>query len=88
MSQNRTEIRAEIRKMILETFLKGAPESALPDDVSLERAHIVDSAKTLELIVFLEERFGLSVDNEDAVPENFDTVNAVVDYVARKLGVA
>ena len=58
----------------------------LKDDVSLERAHIVDSVRTLELIMFIEETFGFSVDNDDAVPENFDTVSAIVAYVERKRG--
>jgi acyl carrier protein len=88
MSDKRSEIRKQIRTMILTTFMKGADDGALKDDVSLERSHVVDSVKTLELILFIEETFGFSVDNEDAVPENFDTVTAIVDYVARKSGAA
>ncbi len=84
MSENET--REKIRTFILESFLKGAAPDALKNDVSLERAHIVDSVKTLELIMFIEENFGFSVDNDDAVPENFDTVNAIVAYVERKRG--
>ncbi|MBS2012684.1 MAG: acyl carrier protein [Deltaproteobacteria bacterium] len=78
------ETREKIRTMILESFLKGGKPEQLKDDVSLERSHIVDSVKTLELIMFIEETFGFSVDNDDAVPENFDTVNAIVAYVERK----
>ena len=84
MSASETEIREKIRSMILDVFLKGSAPDALADDVSLERAHIVDSVRTLELIMFLEETFGFSVDNEDAVPENFDTVDNIVGYVQRK----
>jgi len=82
MSENET--REKVRTMILESFLKGAPPETLKNDVSLERSHIVDSVKTLELIMFIEETFGFSVDNDDAVPENFDTVNAIVAYIERK----
>ena len=81
-----SETRDKIRSMILESFLKGGAPDTLKDDASLERSHIVDSVKTLELIMFIEETFGFSVDNDDAVPENFDTVNAVVAYVERKRG--
>ena len=81
-------VRGQIRGMILENFLPGAEPSALADDVSLERSHIVDSVRMLELIVFIEETFGFAVDNDDAVPENFDTVDAIVDYVARRSGAA
>jgi acyl carrier protein len=81
-----SEIRQKIRTMILESFLQGAAPDALKDDVSLERSHIVDSVRTLELIMFLEETFGVTVDNDDAVPDNFDTVDAIVAYVRRKQG--
>ena len=84
MSENET--REKIRTMILESFLKGGAPETLKNDVSLERSHIVDSVKTLELIMFIEETFGFSVENDDAVPENFDTVNAIVSYVERKRG--
>jgi len=80
------ETREKIRTMLLENFLKGAAPDTLKDDVSLERAHIVDSVRTLELIMFLEETFGFTVENDDAVPENFDTVDAIVAYVERKKG--
>ena len=78
--------REQIRGMILENFLPGQGASALADDVSLERSHVVDSVRMLELIVFIEETFGFAVDNDDAIPENFDTVNAIVDYVVRRAG--
>ncbi len=84
MSENET--REKIRTFILESFLKGASPDTLKNDVSLERSHIVDSVKTLELIMFIEETFGFSVDNDDAVPENFDTVNAIVAYIEKKRG--
>jgi len=78
------ETREKIRTMLLENFLKGAAPETLKDTVSLERAHIVDSVRTLELIMFIEETFGFTVENDDAVPENFDTVDAIVAYVERK----
>ena len=71
--------------MILTNFLRGADAASLKDDVSLERSHVVDSVKMLELILFVEETFGFSVDNDEAVPENFDTVDNIVAYVVRKL---
>ena len=71
--------------MILTNFLRGADAATLKDDVSLERSHVVDSVKMLELILFVEETFGFSVDNDEAVPENFDTVDNIVQYVVRKL---
>jgi acyl carrier protein len=79
------EIRSQVREFILQSFLDGADGAALKDDASLERTHVVDSARALELILFLEETYGFQVDNEEATPENFDTVDCIVRYVERKL---
>lgn len=77
--------RQQLRSFILENFLDGANAEQLADDTSLERSHIVDSARMMELILFVEETFGFEVDNEEALPENFDSVNNLVGYVSRKL---
>ncbi len=82
------EIRQRVRSMILDRMLEGKDASALSDDMSLERAHIVDSVRALEMIVFIEETFSFIVENEDAVPDNFDTVNNIVAYVVRKTHVS
>ena len=79
------QIREQLRSFILESFLDGGSPSQLQDAVSLERSHVVDSARMMELILFVEETFGFEVDNEEALPENFDTVDNLVAYVSRKL---
>jgi acyl carrier protein len=85
MSHSEAQVREQVRNMILTNFLRGADAASLKDDVSLERSHVVDSVKMLELILFVEETFGFSVDNDEAVPDNFDTVDNIVGYVLRKL---
>jgi acyl carrier protein len=78
------EIRDKVRGFILESYMAGLDPASLKDEVSLERAHIVDSARVLELILFLEETFGFEVTNDEATPDNFDSVDAIVKYVASK----
>lgn len=80
------ETREKVRTFILSNYMAGLDPSALKDDVSLERSHIVDSARVLDLIMFIEETFGFEVSNDDATPENFDTVENIVGYVDRKRG--
>jgi acyl carrier protein len=70
--------------MILSSFMGGAPDTALKDDDSLDRSRIVDSVRALELLLFVEAQFSITVENEEALPENFDTVNNIVAFVARK----
>ena len=78
-------IHKQIKSFVLSTFMDGQPVDSLDNDTSLEKSHIVDSAGMLEIILFIEETFGFTVDNEDAVPENFDTIGAMTAYVERKL---
>lgn len=79
-----TELREKVRGFILESYMAGLDPASLKDDASLERSHIVDSARVLELILYIEETFGFEVTNDDATPENFDSVDAIVQYIAGK----
>jgi len=79
-----TEIEREIRSFLVNNFLFGSAE-ALRDDESL-LGNVIDSSGTIELIMFLQDRFAITVEDEEiAIPENFDSLKNVVAYVARKL---
>ena len=80
------EIRAKIREFISSNFYL-PPGSGLDDSASLLDTGIINSTGVLELIVYLEEAFGVQVQDQDLVPENLDRVDAIVAYVGRKLGV-
>ncbi len=77
-------VKEQIRDFIADKFLSGGDKSKLTDETSLERAHIVDSAGVMDIILYLEETFGFTVETDDAVPENFDTVANIAAYVERK----
>jgi len=48
---------------------------------------ILDSLSLLQLVVFLEERFNIRVDEADLLPENFASVDAICAYLrAREPG--
>lgn len=78
-------IRKDVRKFILANFLPGDNESSLRNDDLLFEGGIVDSAGALVFISFLEERFRMSVLDEELFPSNFASVNHIVDYVLKKL---
>ena len=46
----------------------------------------LDSVVTLEIIVGLEEEFGIEVRDEDLRVELFDSVKALADYVRQQKG--
>jgi acyl carrier protein len=45
---------------------------------------IVDSTGMLELVLFIEETFGIAVVNDELRRENFDSITALADFVERK----
>lgn len=75
---------SRIRNFILETFLFTDDPSALNDDDSFLDKGIIDSTGVLELVTFLEDELGVTVSDEELVPENLDSVRAVSAFVARK----
>jgi len=66
----------------------GATVDRLKPDESLLDSGVVDSAVMIDLIAYLESTFGVQVPDEDMMPENFETLRAITDYVERKLGKA
>ena len=78
-----TEIDREIRGFLITTFLSGHDER-LRDDGSL-LGEVMDSTGVIELVSYLQERFAIAVEDEDVIPDNLDSVNNLVAFVARKL---
>ena len=77
------EVGAVIRQFIVENFLFGE-DGNLKEETSFLESGIIDSTGILELVSFLEEKFGISVADEELVPENLDSIGNVAAYLARK----
>lgn len=75
-----------IRDYILENFLFTTDHGQLQDDASFLEEGIVDSTGVLELVMFVEETFGITVEDEEIVPENFDSVQQLARYARLKMG--
>jgi acyl carrier protein len=60
--------------------------STVAVDASLLDSGLVDSTGILEVVLFLEEAFEITVDDEEVLPENFDSIERLAAYVERKLG--
>ena len=74
----------KIRTFIIENFLFGQ-DDGLKDDSSFLDEGIIDSTGILELVNFLEEEFSVTVDDEELIPENLDSISNVVGYLEKKL---
>lgn len=71
----------------IETEMAGlGPKARLSPSDSLIEKGIVDSLGVQRLIAYLEKEFGLQIADTEIVPENFETIGSVVNFVNLKLG--
>lgn len=83
---DRNVILSQLRDYITENFLYARPDFELSDDDALLGRGIVDSMGVMEVVVFLEEQYGLQVDDADITEENLGSMNAIASYVAARVG--
>lgn len=75
---------ADVREFLRDNFMMD--DASLGDDDSFMANHVLDSTGFIELISFVEERFGLQVGDEEMLPENFDSLRNIEAFVNRKRG--
>ena len=75
-----------IRRFIVENFLAGKDDPQFANSDSLLETRVIDSTGVLELLQFVEDSWGIHVEDADLTPENFDSIAQVAAYVRRKLG--
>ena len=78
----RTQLRLSIRECLTTELERDV--SAVGDSQSLLAAGALDSLGVLRLVALIEERYGISVQDDDLMPENFDTIDSIAAFVAWK----
>lgn len=82
------EINVQIRDFIAQNLLFSDNGYQYGDDDSFLQEGIVDSVGVMDLVSFVEDNFNVEVDDQEIVPDNFDSVNKLAQYVRGKLAVA
>lgn len=82
---NSMDYSSTVRDFIVENFLFGEGDQ-LQDDTSFLEMGIIDSTGVLELVMFLEETFGMKIQDDELVPENLDNLNNIAAFLDRKVG--
>lgn len=77
------EISEKIRQFIIETTF--SPSDQLKNDTLIFVQGIFDSMGFISLYNYIEETFAIKVDDNELVEENFESINAITDFVVRKL---
>ncbi|HEX6157812.1 MAG TPA: acyl carrier protein [Burkholderiales bacterium] len=77
------KLQQQIRDFVTSNFYVADPK-ALEDRTSLLDQGIIDSTGVLEVIMFIESTFGVTVEDSEMLPENLDSIERIAAFVARK----
>ena len=77
---------AVINAYICEELVQDSTLLPLSNATSLLDTGVLDSLSLMRLVAFVEERFGVVVDDVDLVPEHFDSVDAICAYLRSRAG--
>jgi acyl carrier protein len=77
-------VTAEVEQFIVSELSQGRGISSVDANDNLLAKGIIDSHGVMELVAFLEEKYGIAVGDEDLTPENFESVTLIQEFVTRK----
>ena len=77
------DVQYEIRNYIVDRILLD-DDDRLDENLSFQESGILDSTGFLELITFVEEKFGIEISDRELIPENFDTLRKISGFVQSK----
>jgi acyl carrier protein len=80
-------VKNRLRGFIFEKFPL-ARKKNMNDTSPLLQSGIVDSLGILELVSFIEHEFGVTISDDELLPENFQTLEALTSFVQTKNGTA
>jgi acyl carrier protein len=79
------DIKEQVRAFVTSNFYVADPTS-LVDGASLLDRGIIDSTGVLEVIFFIEENFGITVEDSEMLPENLDSIERIANFISSKKG--
>ena len=77
-------MKTEIRHFIVENYLFGRDNGFGEEESFLDRG-ILDSTGVMELIAFIEDRFGVKIEDHELLPENLDSLSSLARFIEQKV---
>lgn len=77
-------VQADVREFLVGELGWSGERELLTDDYALIANGVLDSMGIFQLVSMIEDRYGVEVEDEELVPENFQTLAAVARLVGSK----
>jgi acyl carrier protein len=81
------QLKQDIKTYLIENFYYGQDDNTLTDDISFLENGIIDSTGVLELVSFIQEKYGITVSDEEILPDNFDSINKLAGFIMHKTAI-
>ena len=78
------DIISTVRKFIVENYLFGDAKKLTSNSTSFLNSGIIDSTGVLELIGFLENTYGITIEDDELIPENLDSLDNIDKFIQKK----
>jgi len=77
-----TDLIPELKALICRV-LKKPEDFEIPDDSLLQRLGL-DSIQTMEILIWVEDEFDITISDDDLSPELLDSLDALASYVSAR----
>jgi acyl carrier protein len=74
-----------IEKFMVTEVSVDLDKKSLEPDEDLLGSGIIDSLGIMKVVLFIEDTFGIKVNDEEIVPDNFQTLNNMVKFIEQKM---
>ena len=75
----------DLEKVLLTEIAVNIDKKSLAPDEDLLEKSIIDSLGIMKLVLYMEDTFGIKVNDDEIVPENFQTLNNMVKFIEQKM---
>ena len=82
------QIEQEVRQFVIENFIFESDNRGFSNDDSFFDTGLLDSMGVLTLVEFVKEKYGISIEDDELLPENWDSVNRIATFVQARLSPA
>jgi len=80
------DLQRDIRHFIEQDLQR--PLDAVANGDSLLEAGILDSLGVMQVVAFVEQRFAIAVTEDEMMPDNFESIDAIAHFVQRRQSAA